>query len=121
MKIRITELPNLKMGGILADYPYAGTTSNDNPFGSIASNTTSDEENVNASAKPVDRDLANMEAEKGELLLKFDLGGLFAVKGKSHSQGGTPLKADAGDFIFSKDKELAITKQEKELFDFKQG
>lgn len=118
MKIKITGLPEMKMGGILADYPYAGANSNVNPFGLISSNPNP---STNASVKPVDREDANIEAEKGEVLLKFDLGGLFAINGKSHSQGGTPLKVDAGDFIFSKDKSLAITKEEKELFGFKEG
>jgi hypothetical protein len=76
---------------------------------------------VNSTMTAIDRDKANIEAEKGELIVKPDLGGLYKIGGKKHSQGGTPLNAETGSFIFSDDPKLAITKKEKELFEFKDG
>lgn len=123
MKIRITKtpIPQMAHGGPFGYNPYSGSPGYANPFGNINSQTITDEENINASVKPVDEEDANLEAEKGEILLKFDMGGIFDIKGKRHSQGGTPLKADPGDFIISRDKSLAITKEEKEVFEFKLG
>lgn len=123
MKIRITKtpIPQMAHGGPFGYNPYSGSPGYANPFGNINSQTMTDEENINASVKPVDEEDANLEAEKGEVLFKFDMGGIFDIKGKRHSQGGTPLKADPGDFIISRDKSLAITKEEKEVFEFKLG
>jgi hypothetical protein len=44
---------------------------------------------------------ANIEAEKGELILTKDFE-LYKINGKPHSKGGTPLSVNEGDFIFSK-------------------
>lgn len=44
---------------------------------------------------------SNVEAERGELLLKAKNGNLFNIGGKKHSQGGTKIMAEEGDFIFS--------------------
>lgn len=123
MQIRIKntpDIPEMRYGGFFGPYPYAGSNVT-NPFGLVNSDTSTDSENINSSMKAVDREDANIEAEKGEVLLRGDLAGLFNIGGKRHSQGGTPLIADGGDFIFSRDKELAITKEEKELFGFKKG
>lgn len=123
MQIRIKntpDIPEMRYGGFFGPYPYAGQHVT-NPYGEISSDTSTDESNINASMKEVDREDANIEAEKGEVLLRGDLAGLFNIGGKRHSQGGTPLIADSGDFIFSRDKDLAITKEEKELFGFKKG
>ena len=60
---------------------------------------------------PVPREFANLEAEKGEVLTRQDQdGGLskFDIGGKRHSEGGTPLIGEKGDFIFSDFKKLAI-------------
>lgn len=48
---------------------------------------------------------ANIEAEKGELILTRDYE-LFKIHGKSHKKGGTPIAANPGDFIFSKKLEI---------------
>lgn len=111
MKIKLKATPKDIM-------PTAGLKKS-NQYGMIASNTTSTEDNVNASIHPIDPEKANAELEKGEILLKFDLGGLFAVQGKKHSQGGTPVNANDGDFIFSDDPSLAISKEEQKQFRFK--
>ena len=113
MKIKLKSVPRDIM-------PMAGAKKS-NPVGMIVSDTTTDDNQINSSVKPVDEDKANIEAEKGEILLKFDMGGMFNIKGKKHYQGGTPLIADEGDFIFSDDKDLAITTKEKEMFGFKKG
>lgn len=53
---------------------------------------------------PVDRDLANVEAEKGEEVLMPGPGGMltkYGIGGNRHPQGGTPLNLPVGSFIFS--------------------
>jgi hypothetical protein len=117
MKIKINKLPEAKTGGFFY-MPYAGVLSN-NPFGLIQSDTKNLDKTYNDSIKAIDKEKANLEAEAGEVLFKFDAGGVFKILGKKHSKGGTPLKADAGDFIFSNDKYLAINEKEAEVFDLK--
>jgi hypothetical protein len=85
----------------------------------ITSNPEDDK--ITESVKPVDRDVANIEAEKGEYILKPGLTGIHKVMGKTHSEGGTPLFAEGGSFIFSNDPKLAITKNERVGFGFKGG
>lgn len=75
---------------------------------------------VRTTLKPVPREWANVEAEKGETLLDLDKDGLpahYKIGGKKHSQGGTPLKASEDSFIFSNTKGLRI-KDENILNDF---
>lgn len=76
---------------------------------------------VNSGLGPVDREDANLEAEIGEVAVKPDLSGVYRIGGKKHSQGGTPLNLDPGSFIFSNDKKLRFTPQEKKVFEFKEG
>lgn len=78
------------------------------------------EDRITGSVKPVDREDANIEAEKGEIIMKPNMMGLYKIGGKTHKQGGTPLYAEGGSFIFSNDKNLSITKQERDLFDLKE-
>lgn len=80
-----------------------------------------EDENITQSVKPIDRQDANIEAEKGEYIVKPGLSGLYRIGGKKHSQGGTPLYADGGSFIFSNDPKLAINRKEKQAFGFKEG
>lgn len=82
---------------------------------------------VRLQAPIVDRDEATIEAEKGELIFGAGMPGdvedqedrvgvgLYRVGGKPHSQGGTPLKAYPGDFVFSDDTSLAATKEQSKL------
>lgn len=71
---------------------------------------------VNKTLKPVDREDANMEAERGEIVITDSMvSGLpeaFKVGGERHSQGGTPLDLSANSFIFSRDKSLRIKNPE---------
>lgn len=76
---------------------------------------------INASVGPVEPQQATIEAEKGEKIVKPQLAGIWEINGSKHTQGGTPLNPEPGSFIFSNDPKLAITKQEKKLFEFKEG
>lgn len=119
MKIRIKSIPKPEMqsGGVFMNsYPWAGALS-PNPLGLMNTDNSNLDESINDSIKPIDKDKANLEAEKGEVLFKFDAGGIFKIQGKKHSKGGTPLKADVGDFIFSDNKDLAIDKDTAKDFD----
>jgi len=85
----------------------------------ITSNPEDDK--ITESVKPIDREDANIEAEKGEYMVKPGLTGLYKVTGKTHAEGGTPLYAEGGSFIFSNDPKLSINKNERESFGFKGG
>ena len=69
---------------------------------------------------PVDRDKANIEAEKNETVLtdanndgSFEL---FNIGGKRHSEGGTPLNLPEQSFIYSDTRKMLLTQDEmKEL------
>ncbi len=70
--------------------------------------------------QPVDREDANVEAEKNETVLTdIDSDGffeLFNIGGKRHSEGGTPLNLPEQSFIFSDTRKMKFTKEElKEL------
>lgn len=64
---------------------------------------------VNKYLGPVDRDKANIEAEKGETIITplgddawtKTLPKTYVIGGKKHSKGGTPLDVPEGSFIFS--------------------
>jgi hypothetical protein len=75
-------------------------------------------EGINTTIKPIDKDKANIEAEKDEVLLTFKPTGLALhnIKGKLHSKGGTPLNVPDGSFIFSNDKDMSLSKEEIETF-----
>lgn len=67
---------------------------------------------VNKTIQPTERDEANVEAERGEILITDSLftgfPELFVIGGKNHSEGGTPLNVTDNSFVFSKDKTLKI-------------
>jgi len=77
--------------------------------------------NVSTTLKPVDEEVANLEAELGELVVSPDLMNLYRVGGKRHSQGGTKLNIEEDSFIFSRDNSMAIPKKQQEAFGFKLG
>lgn len=119
---KVKEIPLKKKGGIHMGrnkgIPYY------NPHKGFAQEVHPDamgdssEKDIASSLTPIDREEANVEAEKGELVVKPDLSGLYKVKGKTHKQGGTPLSLEEGSFIFSNDPKLAVDEDEAELFDF---
>jgi len=76
---------------------------------------------LNTSLLPVDRDIANVEAEKGETVVTNMSRGLnniyelYNINGKKHSKGGTPLAlptdeegSTGSSFIFSDSKKLLV-------------
>lgn len=109
--------------------PWKGFYPNVNPFGITEryGNTASmldlykkaTEDDTSHTIKPLDREKANIEAEKGEILLTYkDTGlALHNIKGKPHSKGGTPLNVPDGSFIFSKDKSMGLTQEEIETYE----
>jgi len=69
---------------------------------------------IRYSLRPVPRDEANIEAEKGETVLTdLDMDGnfeLYDISGKRHSGGGTPLNLPPQSFIFSDTAKARLTK-----------
>lgn len=76
---------------------------------------------INTKIKPINEEDANSEIERGEIVLNPETGTMHKALGKPHSQGGTPVNLTDGSFIFSNYKNLAISKGQKELFEFKKG
>jgi hypothetical protein len=117
-KVKITSVPNGKTS-VISPFPNFKVLGGN---GTIETNNTgTNSQDITTTVKPVDREHATIEAEKGELILKPDLQGIYKIGGKKHSQGGTPLAAQEGSFIFSDDATLAISAGEKTLFNFKKG
>lgn len=67
---------------------------------------------INRTLKPVDREYANLEAEKGETVVTNLSGGgipeFYNIGGKRHYDGGTPLNLPQDSFIFSRDRAMKI-------------
>lgn len=114
IKVKIKGLPGDR--AINTPFPNLNTTWTN---GAPTSDEALSGPEVNHSVKPIDREHANIEAEKGELLLKPGLMGLYKIEGNPHSKGGTPLNVPEGSFIYSKDNSLALSKDEMDMFDFK--
>jgi hypothetical protein len=65
---------------------------------------------VRDTLQPVDREGANLEAEKGETAI-VNIDGIpahFKIGGKRHSEGGTPLNLPDNSFIFSDTAKMKI-------------
>jgi len=71
---------------------------------------------VSSTLSPVDRDAANLEAEKDEMVLTDTTGDgvfeLYGVGGKRHSEGGTPLNLPDQSFVFSDTRGMLLSKDE---------
>ena len=71
---------------------------------------------VSNTLSPVDRDAANLEAEKNEMVLTDTTGDgvfeLYGVGGKRHSEGGTPLNLPDQSFVYSDTRGMLLTKDE---------
>ena len=101
-KVRIIRQPYMAYGGKV--------------FNQVAPNALPDkvsepDHRVNKTLKPVSRDNANIEAEKGETAFILDKEGLpahYKIGGKRHSKGGTPLNVPNDTFIFSDTKSMVI-------------
>jgi polyhydroxyalkanoate synthesis regulator phasin len=110
MQPNIIEKPLMKDGGYtyLTSQP-AYTKKSVNYFGTSnapARDSYTDNEEITTSVKAVPREDATIEAEKGEYI--FSDRGLYKIEGKKHSQGGTPLAAKGGEFIFSAHKDMSL-------------
>jgi len=81
-------------------YTYFGT--NNAP----ARDSYTDNNETNTTVKPVDPEIATIEAEKGEYIYSDQ--GLFKILGEKHPDGGTPLAAKGGEFIFSAHTDMCI-------------
>ena len=74
------------------------------------------ENNLKKTIQPVPRQLANLEAEKGEVVVG-DLVGVgvpqsYIIGGKRHSEGGSPLNLEDGSFIFSDTNDMKFKKKQ---------
>ena len=67
---------------------------------------------VNHTIRPVDREDANVEVEKGEAIVTDTMFSgfpeMYIAGGEPHSNGGTPLNLPDNSFVFSKDKSMRI-------------
>ena len=68
---------------------------------------------VSRTLNPVNRDAANLEAEKGEMALTDTSGDgvfeLYNIGGKRHTEGGTPLNLPEQSFIYSDTRGMLLT------------
>src|SRR5688572_19587413 len=108
-KVRIKSLPKAQSG-----MQVKGLNASFFKFAANADmGTGSDEDGVRTNLKPVPRDQANLEAEKGEVVVgdinADTIPEFYVVGGQPHSKGGTPLTLPDNSFIFSKDKKMRIT------------
>lgn len=74
-----------------------------------------EEDGIRHNEKEVDRKDSNAELEKGEVVFSpmVDIPQLTLVGGEKHSKGGTPVKLNEGDFVFS--EHLKMSDAEKEV------
>lgn len=102
-RVRITNLPTAKSGG--------STNIKAMPWPVMSGQFSEPDIEVNHTLNPVPRDQANLEAERGEVVLTQGAGGIpdhFMVGGERHSNGGTPLKLPEDSFIYSDTKNMRI-------------
>jgi hypothetical protein len=105
-KVKITKVPNMAWGGRI--------------FNQVAPNalpyqTDEDMMHYNDTLQPVDRNEANLEAEKDEEVVIPNYKGMstkFRVGGKRHSEGGTPLNLPDDSFVFSDTKAMKLNDPE---------
>lgn len=106
VKVKIKKLPISNQGSPnFNEMAYQYTTSNPLSFKDLKDSTRmiGEDQYEIGTNYPTEKDpkKANIEAEKGELILTKDFE-LYKINGKSHKKGGTPLSVNEGDFIFSK-------------------
>lgn len=101
-KVKITKVPSMAWGGRI--------------FNQVAPNalpyqTDEDMMHYNDTLQPVDRNEANLEAEKDEEVVLPNYKGMsakFRVGGKRHYEGGTPLNLPDDSFVFSDTKAMKL-------------
>lgn len=111
-KVRIKSLPQAQQG-----MTVKGFNSSFFKFAPMVDmGTGSNEDEVRTTMKPVPRHEANLEAEKGEVVVgdinADTIPEFYRVGGKPHSKGGTPLNLPDNAFIFSKDKSMRLTDED---------
>lgn len=124
MKATIKRIPKAGNGGNMLQntIPFPNLLfSIGNPANINTNQTGTNSDSITSTVGPVDRKYATIEAEKGEVITKPDLSGIYKIAGKTHADGGTPLPAQPGSFVFSNNKKLAFNKQEMKAFEFKNG
>lgn len=116
-RVIITALPkaqsglDVKMQGLKAGL---GFNANTMPWAVMAGQMSEPDVEVNSTLKPVPRDQANLEAEKGEVAMLPGKGGIpstFKIAGEKHYNGGTPLNLPPDSFIYSDTKNMRIKDQ----------
>lgn len=104
-KVRVTKVPASKGGGL--NQNEAPIKFDFQAFPGSAPDVT-----VKNTLGPTSRENANVEAEKGEVVItnfmKDGIPEMYTIGGKPHHSGGTPLNLPNSSFIFSKDKNLKI-------------
>ncbi len=114
-KVRIKEMPSMAYGGQrgynldLGHNVLDEQMRNDMPYSTVSD-----------TLQPVPREMANLEAERGETVMgDIDGDGMqehMKIGGKRHSQGGTPLNLRPGSFVFSDTKKMMIGGAPLEMF-----
>ena len=118
-RVRIDKLPQAQSGlnvkmqlkGLKAGQ---GLNYNQMPWPGMVGQMSEPDVEVNSTLKPVPRNQANLEAEKGETATVPGAGGVpstFKIGGKRHSEGGTPLNLPEDSFIYSDTKNMKIKDQ----------
>lgn len=96
-KIRVTKAPQ---GMSTGDQNGYGLYRNERFV--LGQDTSKEDEGSARNVYPeVDREDATIEAEKGELIITPGMERLMKVGGKKHSQGGTPIYAQGGEYVVS--------------------
>jgi hypothetical protein len=116
-KVRITSMPQAQYGGTqnakAVNQLYGNSAYMMNMFNGATKGEP--QEQYNQVLTPDPKDVAVLEAEKGETLVRKGTNStipeLFTIGGKRHSEGGTPLgpeKATPDSFIYSDTKAMKI-------------
>ena len=113
-RVIITKLPQAKSGvEVKLDGLRAGLGFNANvmPWPVMAGKMSEPDTEARRTLGPVPRNMANLEAEKDEIAMIPDKGGIpstFIIGGKRHHSGGTPLFLPSDSFIFSDTAKMRI-------------
>lgn len=78
-------------------------------------------EEINDKISPIDKEDANAEIERGEIVFNPETMLLQKANGNKHSKGGTPVNLDKNSFIFSDYKKLGFNKDDIKEMEFKKG
>jgi len=107
-------MPNLKSGAeVKLEGLRAGLGFNANvmPWPIMAGQMSAPDIETNDTLRPVPREEANLEAEKDEIAMVPNSGGIpdtYKIGGKRHYEGGTPLNLPDDSFIFSDTAKMRI-------------